>query len=123
MAPKPIKGKPYNRQMMFGGQLTLLLKQVETGNKCGKQMGQNKNSNNTTNGNRGRRVRPDFKRRNAFPSSYRGARQQQHGQFRQRFQRPGTGWTDNNRVVQQGYRSPLPAAAGKPPNFQRGGSK
>lgn len=120
MAPKPIKGKNYNRQLMFGGQLTLLLKQVETGNKCGKQMGQNKTSSNTY-GTRGRRMRPDFKRRTTFPAAFRGARQHQ-GTFRPRGQRPSTGWTDNNRAF-QAFRPAPAAAAGKPQAFQRGGSK
>ena len=112
LAPKPIKGKPYNRKLLFGGQLSLLLKQVESGNKCGKQMGSARMQ--TQQGNtRGRRFRLDsFRRRGNF----RGGRAQ-FGNYRGR----GRGWTENNRAVQS-FRQPG-AAAGKPLGFQRGGMK
>ena len=37
-APKPMKGKPFDKSKMFGGQLQYLFKQVETSSKCRKHM-------------------------------------------------------------------------------------
>lgn len=117
LAPKPIKGRDYDKKLMFGGQLTQLLKQVESGSKCGKQMGQAKNSHQMTQG-RSRKFRNEPRRR----PQLRGGRSQ-YGQFRQRGGfRQSFGWTENNRAA-NGYRPPTPAAAAKTPGFQRGGTK
>ena len=39
MAPKPIKGKPWDKTVMYSGQLQSLIKKAEAGNKCAKQLG------------------------------------------------------------------------------------
>ena len=117
LAPKPIKGKTLDKSKMFGGQIPALLKQVESGSKCGRQMahtGKREFGNATA---RGRQSRGDFRRR-----QFRGGRQQ-FGQFRGRGQaRATTNWSEHNRNAQP-FRNSQTAAQGKHQGFPRGGTK
>ena len=121
LPPHPIKGKPLDKTKMFGGQLTQLLKQAESGNKCGKQMGtKRKNKDNAPSQNK--KGRFAGKQRRGF---FKGARQ--HFNFnsfgRGRGQRQQSfGWNNYNRPVQGFHQGPS-AAQGKPTGFQKAQQK
>lgn len=88
LAPEPIKGKPIDHTKMFGGQLPLLFKQVETGTKCGKHLGKVKTADDKIS------KLKDFRHRRTFS---RGAKFSPRFTGRGRAQRQSYGWTDYNR--------------------------
>ena len=119
LAPKPIKGKALDKSKMFGGQITALLKQVESGSKCGRQMAPTGRREYSYGSGRGRQPRGDFRRRQPF----RGGRQSFGLGYRGRGQaRSATGWTDHNRNAQT-FRQNQAPNHGKHQGFPRGGTK
>ena len=61
MAPKPIKGKPWDKTLMHGGQLQSLIKKAEADNKCAKQLGTKRKAEDTAT--KAKRQRTDRARR------------------------------------------------------------
>ena len=119
LPPHPVKGKPLDKIKMFGGQITQLLKQVESGNKCGKHMGNTKRkSEDSSSGQNkrqrfnGRQGRAPFRGFRSRFSSFRGRGRQQQS----------FGWNDNNRPG-PGFRQSPSGAQGKPPGTPRGPQK
>ena len=70
LPPKPIKGKTLDKTKMFGGQIPALLKRVESGSKCGRQMAPTgrRTLEGTASG-RGRQPRGSFRRGQSFRGS------------------------------------------------------
>ena len=93
LPPKPIKGKPLDKSKMFGGQITHLVKMVESGTKCGKHMGQKRKNEDSSHFSKAKRGKPDFRQRR---SSMRGGRST-FSQNRGRGARQTFGWNDYNR--------------------------
>ena len=119
LAPKPIKGKALDKLKMFGGQLPALLKQVESGSKCGRQMAPTGRRDYNSGTFRGRSNRGDYRRRQSF----RGGRQAFGQAYRGRGQaRATTSWTEHSKTAQQ-FRHNQTASQGKHQGFPRGGSK
>ena len=86
LAPEPIKGKHLDNTKMFGGQLPYLIKQVETGSKCGKHLGPTKKADDKL-------KTKDFRHRRFAPRGRFLSRFQPRG----RSQRPASNWTDYSR--------------------------
>ena len=119
MAPKPIKGKALDKAKMFGGQIPALLKQVESGSKCGRQMAPTGRRDSFNTSGRGRQPRGEFRRRQHF----RGSRHSFGQSYRGRGQvRPTTNWTEFNRNAQP-FRQNQAGNPSKHQGFPKGGTK
>ena len=113
LPPHPIKGKVWDKTKMFGGQVTHLFKQVESGNKCGKQFGHKRKVEDSGKG----PARRQFTGRSRRPG-FRGNRSQFNFHTRGRGLRGQSyGWNDSNRA--SGFRQNPSVTQGKSPGFQR----
>lgn len=115
MPPKPIKGKTWDKSLMFGGQLQSLLKRVESGSKCGKQMGTKRKVEDTY---KAKKLRLDRAKRGAFRGGRAGFGPS-GSSTRGRFQRNSFGWNEFNRP--NFGRPATPQGRGQ--GFNRGGAK
>ena len=112
LPPHPIKGKVWDKTKMFGGQVTHLFKQVESGNN-GKQFGHKRKTDDSAKG----PVRKQFSGRLRRPG-VRGYRNQFIFHTRGRGLRGQSyGWNDSNRG--SGFRQNPSVTQGKSPGFQR----
>ena len=119
LAPKPIKGKALDKSKMFGGQIPALLKQVESGSKCGRQMAPSGRRDSFSSSGRGRQPRGDFRRRQSF----RGGRHTFGQSYRGRGQaRATSNWTEYNRNTQP-FRQNQAGNQNKQQGFPKGGTK
>ena len=113
LPPKPLKGKAWDNELMFGGQVPALLKLAESSNKCGKQFGNKRKAEETNFSFK----RPRYEMRGRR-GSFRGGRgnnnPQQAQSFRGRSQRNSFGWNEFNRPNFK-----TPAAQGKPLGFHK----
>ena len=119
LGPKPIKGKALDKTKMFGGQIPALLKQVESGSKCGRQMAPTGRRDSFSSSGRGRQPRSDFRRRQPF----RGGRHAFGQTYRGRGQaRATSNWTEYNRNTQP-FRQNQAGNQNKQQGFLKGGTK
>lgn len=116
LPPKPIKGKTWDKSLMFGGQLQWLLKKAESGTKCSRQMGAKRKLDDSTQ--KVKRARFDTRGRRGSFRGGRGSSASFGNTNRAQFQRNSFGWNEFNRPT---FRPS--AAQGKPTGFQRGGAK
>ena len=115
LPPKPLKGKAWDKTLMFGGQVPFMLKAAESSSKCGRQMGPKRAEEQF----HYRRPRYDSRqKRGSFRGARGGYNSQPSHSFRGRPHRQPFGWNDSNRPA---FRAP--AAQGKPTGFQRGGAR